>query len=62
MPGGLKGEFYCIFGRTYEGQRPVLLVSDVDLIRQILVKDFWSFSDRQAPVYLKVRAEVLTNT
>ncbi|XP_049831017.1 cytochrome P450 6k1-like [Schistocerca gregaria] len=41
------------FGGIYFFKRPTLVVVDPDLIRSLLVKDFWTFQDRAAPVNQK---------
>ena len=35
---------YCSF---YYGVRPIVVVSDLEMVKQILVKDFDSFVDRE---------------
>ncbi len=37
--------------RLYEGQRPILVVAEPELIKDIYIKDFSSFVDRGLPSF-----------
>jgi len=39
---------------------PILIVKDLDLIKDILIKDFAKFADRGFPIFEKVRFKVVT--
>ena len=42
--------YTLLFNRFYIGSMPMLKVTDVDMLKQILVKEFDSFSDRPVSV------------
>ena len=39
-----------IIGRYYNGHMPMLAVTDVDMLKQILVKEFDAFMDRPVSI------------
>ena len=42
------------FFGAYEGRKPLLFINDLELIKDVLIKDFSSFTDRGMPVVEKV--------
>ena len=38
--------YYCLSSSIYLGRRPIYLITDVDLLKQVLVKDFVKFRNR----------------
>lgn len=42
-----------VFG-IFEGMKPVLVINDLDLIKDVLIKDFSLFVDRGFPIFPKV--------
>ncbi|CDQ63801.1 unnamed protein product [Oncorhynchus mykiss] len=58
------------YGRVcgyYLGRRPVVVVADPDMLRQIMVKDFSTFPNRmvsqqgKCPLHLQLKSEVYTH-
>lgn len=46
-------EYFEKYGKIvgyYVGQKPIVLISDFELIRQIQIKDFANFADREQPI------------
>ena len=42
-----------VFG-IYEGTKPLLVINDLELVKDVLIRDFSLFMDRGLPVYEKV--------
>ena len=42
-----RKKFGKVYG-SYQGTQPVIIVSDAEMVKEITIKQFWNFSDRNA--------------
>ena len=49
------------FYRYYVGSQPYMLVSDLDMLKQIMIKDFDNFTDRLVRMFCNSHLDQITS-